>query len=624
MIIFQPSGMRGFIQSNKTLLEAAKDLGVPLESACGGEGWCGRCKIIIEKGMGNLTRLTDAEKKLLLDSELKSNYRLACFCRIKGNVIVTVPEISKRSVQVVRKDVREIPVKLKPSVRKYYLEIDPPTLDDSKGDLERLLHALEKQYRLRDLSIGYLILKDLPDVLRKGEWKVTVSVWRSKEIIHVEAGCKESTYGVAVDIGTTTVAGYLMNLSTGEVVAVDSMMNPQVSYGEDVMSRISYIITNPDGLVKLNKKIIDGVNLILSHTARAAGISLHDIQEVTVVGNTCMHHIFLNLNPKYVGVSPFTPVVHHSVDVKAKDLGLNMLGAGNIHLLPNEAGFVGADNVGVLLATEPWKWNDVGLIIDIGTNGELVLGNRDRLVSCSCATGPALEGAHIKHGMRAAPGAIEKVEIEPSTFEVNYSTIGGEDPRGLCGSGIIQTAAELFKAGIFLKSGVFNKDLKSPKIRKGTEGYEFVLVSKEETSVGIDITITQSDIRAIQLAKGAMYAGAKVLMNRYGVKEIDQVILAGAFGTYIDKKAAMLIGLFPDCQLDKVVAVGNAAGDGARLALLNEKKRDEADKISKQVQYIELSLDPSFEKEFVEAMYFPHMKDSFPHLQDDLRKIPPQ
>jgi len=335
-----------------------------------------------------------------------------------------------------------------------------------------------------------------------------------------------------------------------------------------------------------------------------------------------MHHIFLKLNPKNMGVSPFTPVVHHSVDVKARDLGLNMLGAGNIHLLPNEAAFVGADNVGVLLTTEPWKWKEVGLIIDIGTNGELVLGNRERLFSCSCATGPALEGAHIKHGMRAAPGAIEKVEIDPSTLEVQYETIGGENARGICGSGIIQTAAELFKTGVILRGGGFNKNLKSPRISKGDNGYEFLLVSKKETSVGIDITMTQGDIRAIQLAKGAMYAGAKVLMKRFGVEKIKKVILAGAFGTYIDKRAAMLLGLFPDCQLNKVVAVGNAAGDGARLALLNEKKREEANEVSKQVHYIELSLDPSFEREFVEAMYFPHMKDSFPHLNDVLKRIP--
>jgi len=616
--------MSGRFVSQKTLLEVAKEMGVPLESVCGGEGWCGRCKLIIEKGMENLTPLTDAEKKLLRDLELKLNYRLACCCKVKGDIVATVPEISKRSVQVVRKAVKEIPVQLKPAVRKYYLEMKKPSLDDTQGDLERLLQALEKQHNLRDLSVDYLILKELPDVLRKGEWKVTVSVWRTREIIRVETGRKAVAYGLAVDVGTTTVVGYLMDLSTGEVLAVDSMMNPQVSYGEDVMSRISYIIANSDGLEKLNKKIINGVNLILLNTARDAGISLHEIQEVTLVGNTCMHHIFLKINPQYMGVSPFTSAVHHSVDVKAGDLGLNMLGTGNVHLLPIEAGFVGADNVGVLLATEPWKWKKVGLIIDIGTNGELVLGNGERLFSCSCATGPALEGAHIKHGMRAAPGAIEKVEIDPSTLEVHYETIGGEDARGICGSGIIQTAAELFKAGVFLRSGAFNKELKSPRMRKGADGYEFLLVSKRETSVGVDITMTQKDIRAIQLAKSAMYAGAKVLMKRFGVEKIERVILAGAFGTYIDKRAAMLIGLFPDCRLDRVVAVGNAAGDGARLALLNEKKREAADEVAKQVHYIELSLDPSFEKEFVEAMYFPHMKDSFPHLNNILKRVSPQ
>jgi uncharacterized 2Fe-2S/4Fe-4S cluster protein (DUF4445 family) len=621
-VVFQPSGRRGHLEKGRTILDASRELGVPIESICGGEGWCAKCKIIVEKGTENLSPLSNEERMLLRDGELNSNYRLACRSTIEGDVVAIVPETSRAKIQVVRKAIREIPVELDPAIKKYYLEITPPTLKDPMGDLERLLEALSRQYGLGDLKIDYPVLKEMPQILRQSDWKVTATVWDSREVVKLELGCVKEAYGLAVDIGTTTVVGYLIELSTGRVVAVDSMMNPQVAYGEDVMTRITYTITHKDGLERLNRKIIGGLNLILLNTTRAAGIALEDVYEVVLVGNTCMHHLFLKIYPAYLGRSPFPPAIHRPVDVKARDIGLTILKTGNVHFLPNEAGFVGADNVGVLLATKPWNNPEVQLVIDIGTNGELVLGNKEKLFSASCATGPAFEGAHMKYGMRATPGAVERVTIDPSTLEVTYKTIEDEKVRGICGSGIIEAVAEMFKAGVILKNGNFNKARNSPRIREGGEGYEFVLVDKRETTIGADLIMTQKDVRALQLAKGAMYAGAKLLMNRFGAKELERVVLAGAFGSYIDKKAAMLIGLFPDCSLDKVEAVGNAAGDGARLALLNRGERSLAYEVARRVEYVELTTESSFQREFMMAMYFPHLQDEFPHLKHILTKIP--
>jgi uncharacterized 2Fe-2S/4Fe-4S cluster protein (DUF4445 family) len=448
-----------------------------------------------------------------------------------------------------------------------------------------------------------------------------------RQILDLRPGKVENFYGLAVDIGTTTVAAYLCNLANGRVEATDSMMNPQVTYGEDVMSRITYAMMNsPEGLKRMKEAIIGGVNALARSTAGAVGVKAEEILEMTVVGNTAMHHIFLGLDPQYVGISPFPPSVHRSLDIKARDLGIQIHPAANVHLLPIEAGFVGADNVGVLIAEEPYCKEEMSLIIDIGTNGELVLGNRERLISSSCATGPALEGAHIQFGMRAAPGAIERVRISPETLTVRYKVIGQDvwsdersleeiRPRGICGSGIIEAVAEMFKAGVVEKSGRVAGNISHERVRKAERGYEFVIARAEETSIGRDITVSVSDVRAVQLAKGALYAGAKIMMNVLGLKRLERVILAGAFGSYIDAERAMVLGMFPDCDLQKVLAVGNAAGDGARIALLNREKRKEADWVARQVEYIELTVYPDFEREFAMAMHIPHMKDAFLHLR---------
>ena len=1135
MVIFQPSGRRGFVDKGKTLKEASVALGVDIEGICGEKAICGKCKVRIEEGAfekygieshrENLSPMGPTEKKFFNLQQEQHGFRLACQAKVLGNVVVFVPEESRMGKQIVRKAAREIDIELKPAVKKYTLELPPATLEDTLGDWERLQNKLDKKYKLKNLSIDYQALMALQEIIRQGEWKLTVSVWQDKEVIRVEPGFAQKGYGLAVDVGTTTIAGYLCDITDGKLIATASMMNPQVIYGEDVMSRICYTMTNTEGLEQLNQAILDGLNGIVEDISTQAGIKRQDIVDMTIVGNTCMHHIFLNINPLYIGKAPFPPALHHSLDVKARDWGLKILpevkkveqgscppcqvacpagingqdflyliaqgkfgealeeirmatpfagvlgrvcthpceaecergnveeslairslhrfaadqelakgrlkatpmelkndkkiavigsgpaglscayelirrgypvtvfeaapeaggllrygipeyrlpknvldeeiayirelgveiktcsrvkeiksllcdgykaaflapgallnqcmdipgldsagvsyaldflkhvtsgekvvigkrvaviGGGNaavdaarvakrlgaeevtvvyrrsreempaiasevdeamhegvcfhflaapiealpcngslggikcirmelgepdesgrrrpmpvkgsefdidinnaiiaigqvvdedafseleysdkgtlavndetlqtsiegvfaggdavsgpadvitavcagqqaaisielylegidmkegrpsplkrikevpkegvtkearyqtetlaseqrcdfaevemgfapdaatqeskrclncsvfaqieepettekrgigikiapgayIHVLPIEAGFVGADNVGVLIAEAPYKQDSMELIIDIGTNGELILGNRQRLISSSCATGPAFEGAEIRYGMRAAPGAIEKIEIDRQTKEARYKVIGREEwntelkkeelgAKGICGSGIIDIVPQLFLAGIIDKTGRFKKDLETPRYRVVDGEPQFVIAWEDETSIGQDVYICQDDIRAIQLAKGAMYAGSKIMMRTLGIEKLDKVILAGAFGSYIDKESAAVMGLFPDCDLKNIYSVGNAAGDGARMALLNVDKRKEADEMARQVEYIELTLAPDFDKVFAQAMWLPHMKDKFPHLEHLLPK----
>jgi len=1130
MVIFQPSGRRGFVDKGKTLKEASVALGVDIEGVCGEKAICGKCKVRVEEGAfekygieshrDNLSSMGPTEKKFFNLQQEQHGFRLACQARIEGDVVVFVPEESRMGKQIVRKAAREIDIELKPAVKKYTVELPQATLKDTLGDWERLQNELDKKYKLRNLSIDYQAIISLQDTTRQGEWKITVSIWQEKEVIRIEPGFVENGYGLAVDVGTTTIAGYLCNLKDGKLIATASMMNPQVIYGEDVMSRICYTMTNPEGLEQLNQAIIDGLNGIVEDISTQAEIKRQDILDMTIVGNTCMHHIFLNINPVYIGKAPFPPALHHSIDVKARDWGLKIapetekadkgscppcqvacpagingqdflyliaqckfdealeevrmatpfagvlgrvcthpcemecergnvdeplsirslhrfiadqeikegrnkatpveiktdkkvavigsgpaglscayelirrgypvtvfeasvkaggmlrdgipeyrlpknildeeiayiqelgveiktcspvkdlnnllsngyqaaflasgawvnqsmdipgldstgvsyaldflkqvnsgeklnigkkiavIGGGNaaidsaraarrlgaeevmviyrrsreempaintevdeaeregvsfhfqaapvealsgngrlksikcirtepgepdesgrhrpmpvegsefdididnviiaigqliddkafpeleyndngtlavdtetlqtnienvfaggdvvsgpadvisavhagqqaaisielylegvdikkgrpsplkqveevpkegvtkearyktgmlgpgqrtgyaevelvferdaaiqeskrclncsvfaqvdepeiaemrgvgikiapgayIHVLPIEAGFVGADNVGVLIAEAPYKQDSMELVIDIGTNGELILGNRNRLISSSCATGPAFEGAEIRYGMRAAPGAIEKIEIDRETKEARYKVIGKEEwntelkkeeigAKGICGSGIIDIVPQLFLAGVIDRTGRFKTDLTTPRYREVDGEPQFVIAWEDETSIGQDVYICQDDIRAIQLAKGAMYAGAKIMMRTLGIEKLDKVILAGAFGSYIDKESAAVMGLFPDCELDNIYSVGNAAGDGARMALLNVDKRKEADEMARQVEYIELTLATDFDKVFAQAMWLPHMKDRFPHLE---------
>ena len=653
-IILQPSGRRGQVDEGTSVRTAARELGVEIESICAENATCGKCMILVEEGRfekynieskrENLSPVGVAERaylerrpKLLKEKGWEiGQVRLSCQCQISGDVLINVPEESRGNKQIVRKSARERNIEVKPSVRKYLVTMSPPNLERPIADWERLAKGLETSMRLvrgveaevprwHDLTIDYACLRTLSKTLRDANWNVTVSVWQDKEVIEVQPGYAEDSYGAAVDIGSTTVALYLCNLRTGELLAAESEMNPQIVYGEDVMSRIQYTIEYPDGLEKLHKAIIATLNKLLKQAAKTAGIKMHEILEMVLVGNSTMHHILLNLHPKDLGLAPFVPAIHSSVDVKARELGLHINPSGNIHVLPTIASFVGADTSAVILAEEPHKQDENWLLIDVGTNAELVLGNRKRLMCTSTPTGPALEGAHVEYGMRAAPGAIERVQIDEQTLEPKYKVIGVEgwntdhaefkgQVKGICGSAIIDAVAELFRAGIVDSRGKFKKNLESKRVREGENGWEYVVAWAEETSIGRDIPMTQQDVRQIQLAKAALFVAARTLLKRSNLQTPDKIILAGGFGSYIDKEKAMLIGLIPDCELDKVYAIGNAAGDGARIALLNVEKRNEIDAVTRKVERFELPTDPDFQNQFILATSFPHMNEPFEHI----------
>ncbi len=656
MIIFQPSGRRGQVPIGITLIEASRLLGVDIEAPCGEHQVCGKCKVRIENGVfekfgvrsnaDHAGPLMAAEDKILTQEEKEEGYRLGCIATVQGNLLIYVPESSRAGKQVVSKAARDIDIELDPGVKQYTVKVKPPTLDEGEGtaDFERICDALEKDYGLLSLEIDIFALRSLSGALRAGGWEVAVSVWMDKEIIRVRPGSECIGYGFAIDIGTTTIAGYLCDLKTGEVVDTLSMMNPQVKYGEDVVSRISYHMGNHDGLARMSSDIIKAINGLIDmavagngiddesdlRTPASPGISEKDILDVAICSNTAMHHILLQIDPEPLGSIPFTPAIHHSIGMKCRDLGIKTHPAARVFFLPSIAGYVGGDTIGVMLAETPHKQKQIQLIIDIGTNGELVLGNSEKLLCSSCATGPALEGAQIEFGMRAAPGAIERVKIDPVTHEVDYKVIGRkiwknysapEDmkARGICGSGILDVVGELFLAGIVAKGGEFSpRGRESHRFRQNHEtGFaEFVLAWAEETCIGRNIVINQKDIRQIQMAKASIYTGCKLMMRRMGITTLDSIKIAGAFGAHVDNRLARVIGLIPDCLLETVTSVGNAAGDGCRAALLNRKKRKEANQLCSQVTYIELTMEENFQGELVAATQFPHMTDTFEHLED--------
>ena len=477
-----------------------------------------------------------------------------------------------------------------------------------------------------DLSIDYQVLRELAGTLRKDKWSVTVTLRMNQEVIRVQPGYHETSYGVTVDIGSTTIAAYLCDLRTGEIVASASEINPQIVFGEDVMSRIHYTMDEPTGVQKLHQAVIEGLNKVFRQATRQARLKPADILEVVLVGNTTMHHLVLNLPPRNLGLALYVPTLQRALNIKARELGLKVNKAANVHLLPLRASFVGVDSVGVVIAEEPYKQDEELLIIDIGTNAELVLGNRERLLCTSTPTGPAFEGAHIEYGMRAAPGAIERVAIDTETLEPRYKIIGDDGwistgaasegkVKGICGSAIIDAIAEMFRVGILDAKGGFAIREGKKRIRKDEFGHEYVIAWEIETTIGRDIPITMQDVRQIQLAKAALYVAARLLLRKKGLVSPDKVILAGGFGSYIDKSKAMLLGMIPDCPLENVYSIGNAAGDGARFALLNKNKRREAVDIARSIERIELPTDPDFQNQFMLALNFPHKSDPFPHIE---------
>jgi uncharacterized 2Fe-2S/4Fe-4S cluster protein (DUF4445 family) len=648
-VIFMPSGRRGRIPAGQSLLEGARQLGVDIESICGGRLTCNKCKIRVETGWfqkhaifsspDHLSAATSREQDLLDKGTSSSTHaagdcRLSCAAHVQGDLLIYVPEESRAHKQVIRKSATERAIDVRPAIRQVYVEVSRAELGEHRGDWGRLQDALAGQWQLHDLTIDLLALRRLQAVLRQGNWAVTVTLRHEHEVVDVLPGYQDGVYGLAVDIGSTTVVGFLCDLRTGAILATESAMNPQVVYGEDLMSRVSYAMTHRTGLDKMHEAIIEALNKLAAQAARAAGLRPLDIHEAVMVGNTTMIHILLGIHPQELGGAPFALANRDAMDVKARELNLRLHPAAYLHVLPAEAGHVGADNVAALLAEEPYHQDEVTLLVDVGTNAEIVLGNRDRMFSASSPTGPAFEGAQIAFGMRAALGAIERVRIDRATKEARFRVIGEEQwsidwnvspdapaeeqPKslaaGICGSGIIEAIAEMFLAGILLPDGRFNPNCRSERVRWDGRRGAYILATGNQTTNGEPILITQDDVRAIQLAKAALYAGVKLLMRRTGIAGVDRIVLAGAFGSFIDPHYAMVLGLIPDCDLSRVTAVGNAAGDGARIALLNREKRQEGQEIARWVNYIETAVDPNFQDEFVAAIHLPHASDSFPHL----------
>jgi len=622
-IIFLPEGKHIDIKRGSTVLDATRKMGIDIQAPCGDLGLCGRCKIVLGKGKNLAEPPTETEKKILSTKELNDSYRLACQCKAseKGLLSVIVPSESKISQQRIVIQGIMPQFQVSPIVKDRIIELKKK--QESKSDSETLLEALSEN-GFTDVSIDIDAIRRLPDVIREGNWNIKATLWNNKEVLSLQPKDKANqTLGFAVDVGTTKIAGYLVDLKNGELLAAISLPNPQISFGEDLISRITYWTESEEKRISLQKIVIGCVNKLIEDSCKRFGVSKNEVYDITVVGNTAMHHIFFGISPKYVGQSPFPVAVKNSFDVKAKDIGMIANPAAYVHALPPIAGFVGADTVAGILATEIYNKEETCMLIDIGTNAEIVVGNKDKLTCCSAPAGPAFEGAKIKHGMRASSGAIETVWIDPKSLETGYKTIDETKPRGICGSGIIDTVAQLLKTNVIDDIGRFNKKLNNPRLRTREENTEFVLAWQEETNINKDITITRHDIQEILLAKAAVYTGAHILLERLNLKpnDIENLYIAGAFGTYIDLTNTLTIGMFPEIPTNRIQFVGNTAGSGGRLALLSEKLRSKAEEIAINTGYIELASDSSFETEFTKALWLPHReKERFSSIMKMLGK----
>jgi len=637
LVVFMPSGKRGRFPAGTPLLQAARALGVDVDSVCGGRGICGRCQVLIAEGefakhgvrsgATSVTPLSEVESRYANRKGLVAGRRLSCSTRVQSDVVVDVPPESQVHRQVVRKDADAREIKLNPVVRLHYVEVREPDMQDPSGDLRRLMEALEREWQLAGLACDLAVLRDLQTALRKGQWKATVAVHDGKQIIAVWPGFRDKAFGMAVDVGSTTVAAHLCNLGTGELVAAAGIMNPQIRFGEDLMSRVSYAMMNPGGALQMTDAIRSALSALAGELASAAGIEREDILELALVGNPIMHHLVLGIDPTELGGAPFALAVDHSLTLRASSLGLAVHPDARVYVLPCIAGHVGADAAGMILAERPDQGAEMTLLVDVGTNAEIVLGNRDRLLACSSPTGPAFEGAQISCGQRAAPGAIERVRIDPATLEPRYKVIGSDlwsddaafaaatsatGVTGVCGSGIIEVIAGMYLAGIINQDGVIDGRLqdRSDRIVANDRTFSYVLHRG-----AVPMQITQNDVRAIQLAKAALHAGIRLLMDHLGVERVDRIGLAGAFGSHIDPKYAMVLGMIPDCALERVASVGNAAGAGARIALLDSTARTAIEDLVRRVEKIETAIEPRFQAHFIDAMAIPHKQAAYPELR---------
>jgi len=599
---FEPLGRRARVPPETTLLEAARQAGVGLNAICGGAGTCGADRVRIMEG--EVTPPTEAENEALAEG-----LRLACQTRVLSDVRVDVPPASMTAPQRAQVEGRERAVEFDPAVRAYEVAIDRTTLTDLRADATRVCDALREQHGVVVERFDPFALRRFSPLMRAGDWRLRVAL-RDGEVIAVTPTGARSL-GLAVDIGTTKLAGYLVDLDTGETLGTAGRMNPQIAYGEDVMARITYAMRGETQAWELHEVIVEGLNDLAQELCDDAGLDVTSIVEAVLVGNTCMHHLVLGLPVAQLGLAPYVAALATPCDLKARDLGLRFADGAGVHLFPNIAGFVGADHVAMVLGSGLYQSDEVTVGLDIGTNTEISLAVDGRLLCCSCASGPAFEGAHIHDGMRAAPGAIEWLRAvggaDGRPFRVEYQTIGDAPPVGICGSGILDGVAELRRMGVVRPNGAMARDGGHPRVRRGGDGTEFLLVPAGERDAPRDIVITRRDVNEIQLAKAAIRAGIEVLLTEAGLKaeQIERVIVAGAFGTYLNVDSALAVGMFPRLPRQCFTQVGNAAGIGAKLALLSRRCRGTAESIARRMEYIELTTHPAFVQVYADALMLP-------------------
>ncbi len=647
LVVFTPSGKRGHFPKGTPVLTAARQLGVDLDSVCGGRGICSKCQIT--PGYGEFAKhgVTVADDALSEWNKVEARYdekrgltkgrRLGCQAQVMGDIVIDVPAESQVHKQVVRKRAEVRDITMNPSVRMYYVEVEQPDMHEPSGDLERLVAALKDQWQLEDVTTDLSILSTLQPILRKGGWSVTVAVHQGNDgaaprIMHVWPGFYEGKiYGLAVDLGSTTIAAHLCDLADGEVVASSGIMNPQIRFGEDLMSRVSYSMMNDGGAAEMTRAVREGMNALFDQIAQEAEIDKELIVDAVFVCNPVMHHLFLGIDPFELGQAPFALGTSNAMNLRASELDLDLHPSARVYILPCIAGHVGADAAAVALSEAPDKSENLVLVVDVGTNAEILLGNKDKVLACSSPTGPAFEGAQISSGQRAAPGAIERVEIDPVTKDCRFKVIGSDlwstdegfaeatattGITGICGSGIIEMVAEMRINGILDGPGLIGSPEQTGTERCFLDGRTYsYMVWDGSADGGPVITVTNRDIREIQMAKAALYSGARLLMDKFGVDEVDRVVLAGAFGAHISPKHAMVLGMIPDAPLDKVTSAGNAAGTGARIALLNAEARTEIENTVHEIHKIETAIEPRFQEHFVNASNIPNSVEPFPILR---------
>lgn len=650
LVLFMPSGKRGRFPKGTAVLDAARQLGVYVESVCGGRATCGRCQVSVQEGSFAKHKIVSSNEHISPKGAKEERYervrglpegrRLSCSATIEGDLVIDVPQDTVINAQTIRKAASDRVIERNAAVQLCYVEVDEPDMHKPLGDLDRLKLLLEKDWGWKDLAVAPHLIPQVQAILRKGNWGVTAAIHRDMEssrpfIVALYPGLKNEAYGIACDIGSTTIAMHLVSLLSGRIAASSGTSNPQIRFGEDLMSRVSYVMMNPDGREAMTKAVREAVNGLIDKVCAEGGVDRRDIFDCVFVCNPIMHHLFLGIDPTELGQAPFALAVSGALHYWAHDIDISVNRGARLYMLPCIAGHVGADAAGATLSEGPYRQDRMMLLVDVGTNAEILLGNRERVVAASSPTGPAFEGAEISSGQRAAPGAIERVRIDPLTLEPKFRIIGvdlwsDEDGffeqaqatgiTGICGSAIIEVVAEMYLSGIISEDGVVDGAMAalSPRIIQNGRTFSYLLHDGEPR-----ITVTQNDIRAIQLAKAALYAGVKLLMEKQGVEAVDTIRFAGAFGSFIDPKHAMVLGLIPDCDLTEVKAVGNAAGTGALMALLNRNHRREIEAEVGRIEKIETALEPHFQQLFIDAMALPNKVDPFPKLSEQVT-LPPR